>query len=237
MTSLIQAGKTKRGRPAIIDYQHFSYVSNGPGSQKVYSWRCSNRKCDATLGTRKSSGNLVGDTLPSHQHGNQLMKKTAKKTESAVLLKYAGVQGATPSTVLQEISYNMLSSNFPGQLSSSSTAGAIRMKLWRQRQVISPRPKLPSSFEEYMDTDIPDKFTKAADGGEFLIYKDWIDVECTQPMAIFINKGAQAVFSICAKVFPTVSHKGCRFHHNAAVWKNLGDHHLQELFNQNPRFQ
>ena len=135
MTSLIQAGKTKRGRPAIIDNQHFSYVSNGPGSQKVYNWRCSNRKCDATLGTRKSSGNLVGDTLPSHQHGNQLMKKTAKKTESAVLFKYAGVQGATPSTVLQEISYNMLSSNFPGQLSSSSTAGAIRMKLWRQRQV------------------------------------------------------------------------------------------------------
>ena len=190
MTSLIQAGKTKRGRPAIIDNQHFSYVSNGPGSQKVYNWRCSNRKCDATLGTRKSSGNLVGDTLPSHQHGNQLMKKTAKKTESAVLLKYAGVQGATPSTVLQEICYNMLSSNFPGQLSSSSTAGAIRMKLWRQRQVISPRPKLPSTFEEYMDTDIPDKFTKAADGGEFLIYKDWIDVECTQPMAIFMSKWA-----------------------------------------------
>ena len=64
------------------------------------------------------------------------------------------------------------------------------MKLWRQRQVISPRPKLPSTFEEYMDTDIPDKFTKAADGGEFLIYKDWIDVECTQPMAIFMSKWA-----------------------------------------------
>ena len=52
-----------------------------------------------------------------------------------------------------------------------------------------------------------------------------------------ISDFEQAVFSICAKVFPTVSHKGCRFHHNAAVWKNLGDHHLQELFNQNPRFQ
>ena len=35
MTSLIQGGGTKRGRPAIIDNQHFSYVSNGPGSQKV----------------------------------------------------------------------------------------------------------------------------------------------------------------------------------------------------------
>ena len=82
MTSLIQAGKTKQGRSAIIDNQHFSYVSNGPGSQKLYNWCCSNRKCDAILGTRKSTGNLVGDTLPSHQLGNQL-KRTAKKTESA----------------------------------------------------------------------------------------------------------------------------------------------------------
>ena len=31
MTSLIQAGKTKRCTPAIFDNQHFSYVSNGPG--------------------------------------------------------------------------------------------------------------------------------------------------------------------------------------------------------------
>ena len=53
MTSLIQAGKTKQGRSAIIDNQHFSYVSNGPGSQKVYNWRCSNRKCDATLGNKE----------------------------------------------------------------------------------------------------------------------------------------------------------------------------------------
>jgi len=49
MTSLIQAGKTKRGRPAIIDNQHFSYVSNGPGSQKVYNCCCSNRKCNASF--------------------------------------------------------------------------------------------------------------------------------------------------------------------------------------------
>ena len=32
MTSLIQSGKIKRGRPAIIDNQHFSYVSNGPAT-------------------------------------------------------------------------------------------------------------------------------------------------------------------------------------------------------------
>jgi len=65
-----------------------------------------------------------------------------------------------------------------------------RMKLWHQRQVISPRHKLPSTFEKYMDTDIPNKFTKPANGGKFLIFKDWIDVEFTQPMAIFMSRWA-----------------------------------------------
>jgi len=46
-----------------------------------------------------------------------------------------------------------------------------------------------------------------------------------------------AVFKACDIVFPDVQHKGCRFHHNAAVWKNLGAHKLQSLFYQNPRFQ
>ena len=46
-----------------------------------------------------------------------------------------------------------------------------------------------------------------------------------------------AVFKACDIVFPDVQHKGCRFHHNAAVWKNLGDHNLQSLYYQNPRFQ
>ena len=91
----------------------------------------------------------------------------ASKTEKAVLAQYAGVQGAKPATVLQEISQNMLSSNFPGQLNSASSLSSIRMKLWRQRQIMNPRPPLPTSFQDYMKTDVPDKFTKAADGGEF----------------------------------------------------------------------
>ena len=46
-----------------------------------------------------------------------------------------------------------------------------------------------------------------------------------------------AVLKACDIVFPDVQHKGCRFHHNAAVWKNLGAHKLQSLFYQNPCFQ
>ena len=34
--------------------------------------------------TRKSTGNLVGDNLPQHTHGNQLMEKIDKETEKKV---------------------------------------------------------------------------------------------------------------------------------------------------------
>ena len=69
------------------------------------------------------------DTLPSHSHTNQLLKRAAKETEESVIKKYAGIPCAIATTVLQEISSNMLSSSFPGQLSSASTAGRIRMKV------------------------------------------------------------------------------------------------------------
>ena len=59
------------------------------------------------------------------------MKSVAKETEAKVVTQYANVEGALPSTVLQEISQNMLSSDFPGQLNSASSSGAIRQKLWR----------------------------------------------------------------------------------------------------------
>ena len=70
MTSLIQAGKTKRGRPAIIDNQHFSYVSNGPGSQNVYNWAVQTRNVMPPWNLNKFSieklMNLSRRILPSN---------------------------------------------------------------------------------------------------------------------------------------------------------------------------
>jgi len=189
MAALITASTSRKGNPAIIDRNHFKYVGNGTSLSTVF-WRCSNRKCGATLTTRKSTGNLVGKDLPDHTHGNQLLEKKAQETENDIVAKYAGIQGALPSTVLQEISHNMLASEFPGQLSSASSSGAIRMKLWRQRQIINPRPVLPSTFKEYMETNIPEKFTKCADNGEFMIFKEYVDQEQTQPLVIFMSQWA-----------------------------------------------
>ena len=186
MAALIRAGTTKRGKPAIIDANHYSYVSNGE-TKSTKRWRCSQRPCLSSIVTRKSSGNLVGSVLPVHSHGNQLLRKQAKETERKVISKYAGIHGAAPAAVLQEISSNMLGSSFPGQLSSASSSGAVRMSLWRQRQVLNPRPKLPSTHAHFMATEIPEKYIKTADGDEFLLLRDWTKEDQEKSMIVCLS--------------------------------------------------
>ena len=100
MAPMITAGLTRRGKPNYRDKNNFYYVFNGERAETKY-WHCSQRSCTATLTTRISTGNLVGDVLPTHGHTNKLLKTKAKTTEKAVIEKYANVQGALPSNVLQ----------------------------------------------------------------------------------------------------------------------------------------
>ena len=84
----------------------------------------------------------------------------------------------------------MLASEYPGQLSSASSAGAICMKLWRHTNNLNPRPKIQHTFEDYMKTTASDDFTKTADGGEFMRFKDWIDSDKGECMVIFMSDWA-----------------------------------------------
>ena len=99
MSRVLQASTTQRGKPSLVDINNFSYTTHGSTASTQY-WRCAQRKCGATLTTRKSTGNLVGENLPSHNHGNKLMRKVACITEKAVVSKYAKVHGATPAAVI-----------------------------------------------------------------------------------------------------------------------------------------
>ena len=98
MLGVPHALTTQRGKPSLVDINNFSYTTNGFTSSTQY-WRGG-----ATLTTRKSKGNLVGENLSSHNHGNKLMRKVAHITGKVVISKYAEVHGATPAAVVQEIS-------------------------------------------------------------------------------------------------------------------------------------
>ena len=67
--SLIRLTKSTRGKDAIINNNYYKYTFNSTGKNVNY-WTCANRSCKARISTRKSTGNLVGPSIPLHDHGN-----------------------------------------------------------------------------------------------------------------------------------------------------------------------
>ena len=67
------------------------------------------------------------------------------------------------------------------------------MKIWRQRLIINPRPPFPTSLQDYMKTDVPGKFSKAEDGGEFMVIKNFDDQGLSQPLVMFVSQWASDI--------------------------------------------
>ena len=47
----------------------------------------------------------------------------------------------------------------------------------------------------------------------------------------------QSLFSVIKQTFPSAAHKGCRFHYNNAVMRQVGERGLKSLFNESAKFQ
>ena len=154
-------------------------------SKKSKTWRCSDRSCNAKIYTDKLTGALKNTELPSHNHGNGLLKKIAQEEQKKVIDKYSAMPGVSPKSVLQEISTNVLSSTTPGCLASVSSAGGIKMALWRERNKVDPRPVIPKSHTEFMEINILAKFSTTADGDPFLLTREWFDE--TRSVCVFLS--------------------------------------------------
>ena len=103
---MIRLTKSTCEKNAIIDNNYHKYTFNSTGKNVNY-WTCANRSGKARISTRKSTGNLVEQSIPLHDHGNQLLIKKAKEHEVAVLDNLANVPAAT-TKALQQISTNIL---------------------------------------------------------------------------------------------------------------------------------
>ena len=106
MDELVKKITSQSGKEALQDPNKFCYVNNGMGALTS--------RCPATLTTRNSTGSLKNTDLPEHNHNNKVMNLAAQQTEAAIVNHFATIQDTTPSVVLQQISSNMLSSDFPG---------------------------------------------------------------------------------------------------------------------------
>lgn len=55
-------------------------------------------------------------------------------------------------------------------------------------------------------------------------------------METIITDSEKSKFKEVAKVFPDASHRGCRFHHNAAIFTPIGSKGLLSFFCYSPAF-
>ena len=68
MAALISYIKSQKGKDLIVDSSNYRYTLK-EASKEMKNWRCQHlRSCPVRLKTQVSSGNLVGDQLPLHDH-------------------------------------------------------------------------------------------------------------------------------------------------------------------------
>ena len=138
--------------------------------------------------------------------------------EKKVIKQHAVIDGATTQNVLKEISINIRGSTSPGLQSSMSSAGAIKMALWREKQRINPSPPIPKGHKAFMEKPIWDKYSLTADGSPFLLKQCLVDEGESESMAVFLTSWSAEVlkrhdtwlvdgtFSTCPEPWSQVKH-------------------------------
>lgn len=169
-----------------VDAHHYTYYLNN-NNNKVNYWLCSSKSCNKRIVTRKSTGNLVCDSLPEHDHGNNLKKQKITQLENQVVERMAGNVSNTPRSILSEVTNSLLAEP-SGGLHGMRSAGAIKTKVWRARQKLNPMPKIPRNHQDIMEIpQLPDKLTKTKDGQSFLLAQCWTNDDHEKSMMVFLS--------------------------------------------------
>ena len=135
---------TARGAEQAIDGDGYIYYFNRK-TESVKYWLCSQAGCNVRIITTISTSQLVGNTLPMHEHGTNLNKRKAKEAVASTIKKFATLPSTTAKQALCEITNTLLASENPDSLYAMTSAGSIKSALWREKK-ISDRPKLPKSL-------------------------------------------------------------------------------------------
>ena len=165
---------TARGAEQAIDGDGYIYYFNRK-TESVKYWLCSQAGCNVRIITTISTSQLVSDTLPMHEHGTNLNKRKAKEAVASTIKKFATLSSTTAKQALCEITNTLLASENLDSLYAMTSAGSIKSALWREKKKISDMLKLPKTYQELMNMELPTKYTKTADGGDFLLLNCWVD--------------------------------------------------------------
>ena len=127
---------TQRGKPSLVDINNFSYTTNGFTSSTQY-WRGG-----ATLTTRKSSGNLVGENLSSHIMETSWWERWPTLLEKLLYLSMLKFMEQPPLLLCKRLASELL---YDDMLYCKLLYGEMFLKpvvIWRYvicRNVISPQ--------------------------------------------------------------------------------------------------
>ena len=184
MERLIRISHTSKGKPKMVDNHEFVYYHNNH-TNKVDYWLCAKSGCKSRLTTRRSTGNLAS-TIPTHDHGNNLLKRKVESIEEATLKRMLPTSSVTPRLVMTNITNKVLE-EAPNGLPSISSAGALKSKLWRAKNKLNPMPKLPHTHKDIMDIDFPEKLRTTKDGQDFLTLQSWVDENELSSILVFLS--------------------------------------------------
>ena len=80
-----------------------------------------------------------------------------------------------------------MGSGTTGLMSSVSSAGPIKMSLWREKQKINPGPSISKYYLNWMSCEVPAKYSRTSNGTKFLLYRAWINEEETHSLTVFLS--------------------------------------------------
>jgi hypothetical protein len=186
MSALLRIVTTARGAEQVIDTHGYKYYFNRQSTSTKY-WLCSQAGCKVRLMTHLATNTLVGDSLPDHDHGNNLNKRQAIEAQQDTVKRFASLPTTTAKMALSDITNSLSSSSNPDALFGMSSSDAIKAALWREKNKQSHRPALPKTFRDLMKAEMLPEYTKTADGGEFLILRSWLNSEEKECLMVFLS--------------------------------------------------
>jgi hypothetical protein len=191
--------KNRKGGNNLQDANGYLYRVSKVVKDRSY-WHCVAKKSDACPATAitVSNSNILVSQQGDHTHSNRLVERKVKEVEIENIAAAALLPTVTPRTILGAISSN-LEANLPGTSAFISNRNAINQAVHKKRKLLKGYPPKAKVFEDLVN--IPEHFSKTADGKPFLVLNDTVIPGNSIPNAprilVFISDAGKEVLASC----------------------------------------
>ena len=174
--------KNSRGNKQLIDPNNYIYTHNKTRDTGITYWKCADYKNCRAYAVLDRHGNFV--KVPEHSHGSNIAGLQAKLQGLDAIKKARLNPNKRPRQVLAELANQQ--SSVQVQLAQRSEAGLTRaiQRVWAKER---EEPTIPKTFADLFNGPFPDKYSKASDGSNFLLMKDFVDENSDKAFVIFLS--------------------------------------------------